>query len=79
MIKSIEDKKGPIEIDLTGPEGNVFVLIGHARQLAKLLNERRGNEYLDSKQITSDMMSGDYEHAIEVFEKHFGHLVILYR
>lgn len=79
MIKSIEDKKGPIELDLTGPDGNVFALMAHAKQLVKLLNERRGAEYLNFKEIQADMTSDDYEHAIEVFEKHFGHIVILYR
>ena len=28
MIKSIEEKETKLEIDLTGPDGNVFVLIG---------------------------------------------------
>ena len=36
MIKSKEQKLG-IEIDLTGPDGNAFVLIGKAGSLAKQL------------------------------------------
>lgn len=80
MIKPIDEKtSGKLEIDLTGAEGNVFYLMGVARGLAKKLNELRGNEYLDSKEIINDMMSDDYEHAIEVMEKHFGHLIIMYR
>lgn len=68
-----------IEIDLTGPDGNVFNLISMAMDLGKALNKRRGAQYLDISKIREDMMSKDYEHAIKVFDKHFGHMVILYR
>jgi len=37
MIKSKEEKASKVEIDLTGPEGNVFVLIGYAKNFAKQL------------------------------------------
>lgn len=30
MIKSIEEKETKLEIDLTGPDGNAFVLLGYA-------------------------------------------------
>ena len=69
----IKDKKETgIEIDLTGPDGNAFVLIGKAGNLAKQLG-------LDSKVIQTEMMNGDYEHLVNTFDKHFGHLVTLYR
>jgi len=70
MIKT--KKTTGIEIDLTGPEGNAFVLIGKALNLAKQLG-------LDGKAIQTEMMSGDYENLIKVFDKHFGHFVTLYR
>jgi len=44
MIKSINEKQSGVEIDLTGPEGNAFVLIGYAGKWAKQLG-------LDSKKI----------------------------
>jgi len=78
-IKSIKDKKGKIEIDLTGPNGNAFSLMATAKQLTKTLNGRRGNEYLNWEDIQSDMISGDYEHLLEVMEKHFGHIITMYR
>ena len=71
MIKSKKQKSG-IEIDLTGPDGNVFVLIGKASNLAKQLG-------LDKDAIQKEMMSGDYEHLVSVFDKHFGEFVTLYR
>ena len=71
MIKSKKQKLG-IEIDLTGPDGNAFVLIGTAGNLAKRLG-------LDSKAIRTEMMAGDYENLVNVFDKHFGEFVTLYR
>lgn len=70
---------GKIEIDLTGPDGNVFYLLAMAKKLAKTLNDRRENEYLVWDEIKEDMMSSDYDHAVDVFEEHFGHIVIMYR
>jgi hypothetical protein len=73
MIKSKSMQPAvPIEIDLTGPEGNAFVLIGHARRWAKQLG-------LDQTAILADMQSGDYDHLISVIEKHFGDYIILYK
>ena len=71
MIKSKKQSLG-IEIDLTGPDGNAFMLIGRASNLAKQLG-------LDGKAIQKELMAGDYENLIKVFDKHFGHFVTLYR
>jgi hypothetical protein len=71
MIKVKEERAG-IEIDLTGPDGNAFVLIGKAGNLAKQLG-------LDGKKIQAEMMNGNYEHLIEVFDREFGSIVTLYR
>lgn len=70
----IREKRATITpvIDLTGPAGNAFALMGNARHWAKELG-------LDSKPIIEDMMSGDYEHLLEVLEKHFGDYVIFER
>jgi hypothetical protein len=73
MIVAKENKPTkPIEIDLTGPEGNAFVLIGYASKWAKQLS-------LDSKAIQAEMMSGDYENLLNVLEKYFGDYIILYK
>jgi hypothetical protein len=34
---------------------------------------------LDTKQIQSEMMSGDYENLVNTFDKYFGDFVTLYR
>lgn len=64
--------KSKIEIDLTGPQGNAFYLLGVANDLSKQLR-------LDKNQIRSEMQSGDYENLLRVFDKYFGDFVILYR
>lgn len=72
-IKSVKElNKGKIKIDLTGPDGNAFVLMGYADRLAKQMG-------LDTDSIIKDMTSGDYEHLVSVFDKHFGKVVDLYR
>lgn len=70
----IRDKttKSEIIIDLTGPDGNAYVLMGKAKGLAKQLN-------LDPTKVINEMTSGDYENLIQVFDKYFGDYIILER
>jgi hypothetical protein len=63
---------GKISIDLTGPEGNAFCLLGYAKKISRELN-------LDANVIMEEMKQGDYEHLVETFDKHFGEHVTLYR
>ena len=72
MIRAKEEKKGPIVIDLTGPDGNAFVLMGYAKRFAKQLD-------LDADVIIKEMQSGDYENLLQVFDNYFGAFVILER
>ena len=37
MIRKKQKTYGPIIIDLTGPDGNAFVLLGYAKQFARQL------------------------------------------
>ena len=66
--------RGPIEIDLTGPDGNAFALMGIANNLRKQLD-------LDISQqaMLDEMMSGDYENLLAVMEKYFGEYIVMYR
>ena len=72
MIKQKQSLNTAIEIDLTGPEGNSFYLLGFATKLGKSLG-------MNSESIVSEMKSGDYENLVQVFDNNFGHLVTLYR
>ena len=59
-------------IDLTGPAGNAFNLMGVAQDFARQLG-------WDAEKIITEMKSGDYENLVEVFDKHFGDYVVLER
>ena len=72
MIRQKQEKGEMPVIDLTGPAGNAFSLMGAATRYAKQLD-------INDKPILEDMTSGDYEHLLEVFEKYFGEYVILER
>lgn len=73
MIVAKENKpKGKIEIDLTGPEGNAFMLISMAGKWAEQLG-------LDEDEVQAEMMLGDYAHLLSVIEKYFGDYIIMYR
>ena len=61
-----------MEIDLTGPDGNAFVLMGHARTLARCFGK-------DHKAIIEEMMTSDYENLVNVFDREFGEYVNLLR
>ena len=71
MIRA-KEPVNEIVIDLTGPEGNAFVLLGYASRLGKQLG-------LDVNNVLDEMRSGDYENLISVFDGHFGDFVILER
>jgi hypothetical protein len=73
----IREKTAPSEIviDLDGPDGNAFALMGYATRYAKQLCYEQ--EEIDK--MLQDMQSGDYENLLQVFEKHFGDFIILER
>jgi hypothetical protein len=68
--KKVINKNRPVIIDLTGPDGNAYVLLGYAKSYAKQLG-------LDFDKIRDEMTSSDYENLIQVFDKYFGSFVIL--
>jgi ABC-type amino acid transport substrate-binding protein len=75
-IKPIKElEKDKIEIDLTGPNGNAFYLLGMARKLGRQLewNKEKIQATLD------EMKSSDYNNLIEIFDREFGDYVDLYR
>ena len=54
-------------IDIRGPQGNAFALMGTAKSLARQL----GYDKDEIDEIVNEMMQGDYEHLLDTFEKHF--------
>ena len=77
MIRSIKEKPrtSPIEVDLTGPQGNAFCLLGLAADLSKRLG------YSDYKRecILDEMRLSDYEGLLYTFNREFGSIVTLWR
>ena len=72
MIKSKEYKNNGIEIDLTGPDGNAYAILGLAKRLCRELD-------IPFKPLMNKMTSGDYDNLIKVFDDKFGSFVTLYR
>lgn len=54
-------------LDLAGPEGNAYALMGYANRTAKQLG-------IDPQPIIDEMKAGDYDNLVAVFDKHFGHI-----
>ena len=76
MIRSKEEKPSrSIEIDLTGPEGNAFVLMQYATKLGLKL----GYSPQRVTAIRKVMGMGDYEGLVKVFDREFGHIVTLWK
>ena len=73
MIKSKQDLEDRgIEIDLSGPDGNAFVLMGMASRWLKQMGT-------DPEPIIEEMKSGDYDNLVAVMEREFGDVVTFYR
>ena len=73
LTKSDEYKKQVI--DLTGPEGNAFYLLGTAMKLCKQI----GISSSRTEEILTELKSGDYEHLIKTFDEYFGCIIDLER
>ena len=74
MIKTLKEmpRAEKIEIDLTGPEGNAYYLLGLAHKLSTQYE-------LDYEVVKKEMTASDYENLLQVFDNYFGEIVNLYR
>ena len=59
-------------IDLHGPMGNAFALMGYADDFLRQMGRRH-----EFNAMRSEMMSGDYENLVRIFEENFGDYVEL--
>lgn len=69
MKRKIELPDRIIVVDLNGPQGNAFAIIGLARKLCRQMG-------IPFNRVQAEMMSGDYDNLIRVFESYFGDWVI---
>jgi hypothetical protein len=77
-IKSLKNKPigpTPIEVDLTGPDGNAYSLMALATDLSRQL----GHSKFKRDCIIDEMMLTDYEGLLHTFDREFGMLVTLWR
>ena len=70
-----QEKTNGIEIDLTGPQGNAYHLLGLAKKWGKQLD--MSEKYI--KEMLEKMMNGDYENLVKVFDDEFGSIVTIYK
>ena len=76
MIKSKSEMPDRgIEIDLSGPEGNAYVLLGYAQRWCREL----GYDDFRTKCILEEMKLTDYEGLLHTFDREFGSFVTMYR
>ena len=66
-----KEETNTIEIDLTGPQGNAFYLMGVAKSLCGQLG-------IASTPVLEEMRSGDYNNLLKVFDEYFGSYVTMY-
>lgn len=81
MAISVKEPSNKIVIDIMGQQGNANSLLHSAQHLVKSINNAKKDDEsftaLDHKAIQEEMTSGDYNHLVRTFEKHFGHVVTL--
>jgi len=75
MIKDRSEMNKKITIDLQSPQGNAFYLLGLAEDLGKKIGMDKG----ERKRIKDNMTLSDYTMLVEIFDKHFGDYVDIYR
>lgn len=75
IIDKKRASKQYIEIDLNGPDGNAFALIGITMNVLKQLKR----DIPERDKIRKEMMSGDYENLLQVMEREIGPWIVMYR
>jgi len=62
-----------IKYEIGGTAGNAFAIIGFVHN--ELLSAGKTKEEVDA--VVDDMQSSDYQHLLEVFDKHFGTVITI--
>ena len=63
----------PRVIDLRGPEGNAFYLLGYVDLVGKRMQWSPSR----IERVKRQMMSGDYQNLVQVFAQEMGEMVVL--
>ena len=73
ILQPTSQEKQKPQIDLAGPDGNAFVLLGYALNFGKQL--AWSSEKIAT--VVKEMQSDDYNHLVAVFDHHYGDCVDL--
>jgi len=60
-----------ITVDLSGPQGNAFYLIGLGKKIGRQLDR----PWEQVNQAVNEMLSGDYQNLLDVFAREYGEFV----
>lgn len=64
-------------VDLRGPSGNAFSILGMAKNFCSQLETADPEKY-NWETINQEMTSGDYKQLVNTFEEYFGDFVTIY-
>ena len=71
----LEFQHDRVKIDLSGPDGNVFVLIRTGMDWGQ---RHKGWSKEEAEEFRDEMMSGTYDDAVEAFDREFGEYCDIY-
>lgn len=71
-IDSADFDDGLVVIDLRGPDGNAFALLGYMRRIATQMGWTP--EQIEA--LADEMTSSDYENLVSAFDREFGEFIM---
>jgi hypothetical protein len=63
------DESNKPTVELSGHDGNVYMIIGRCREAARRADPKWTQEQI--KDLSAEMMSGDYDHALQTAMANF--------
>lgn len=72
-----KDRQQERFIDLKGPTGNAYVILGMAKNLTDQLKKADPKRF-NWEQINAEMTAGDYNNLVHTFDRYFGDYVTIY-
>ena len=72
-MAAYRDSQLGVCIDISGPDGNVFAIMGAYKNYARQLKHSRQHQ----EKIIEEMMSGDYDNVLDIFERELGTVITL--
>lgn len=87
MFRMKQDKFTPPVIDLDGPMGNAFSLLGYAKEMLRTLSDEGVYSYINERgfsegypewtDLEDELTADGYLHLLKTFNKYFGCYIVL--